>query len=81
VVTAEQRIRELCSQLLSAQADSQIQELLVELKAAIHQHCEDLKALATISFPKGDSVAPRRAQAAAGGARRGAKPPSAHEQS
>jgi len=74
VVTAEQRIREVCSQLLSAQADSEIQALVVELKAAIHQHCEDLKALATISYPKGNSAASRSAHAAAGGTRRGLKP-------
>lgn len=73
MLTPEQRVRELCSQLLSAQADAEIQALLVELKAAIHQHCEDLKALAAVSFPKGDGSAFRKAHAAASGARRGQK--------
>jgi hypothetical protein len=73
VVTPEQRVRELCSQLLTAQADAEIQALLVELKAAIHQHCEDLKALAAVSFPKADAAGSKRAHAAASGARRGQK--------
>jgi len=69
VLTAEQRVRDLCSQLLSAHNDSEIQALVIELKAAIHQHCEDLKALAAVSYPKAAGAALRKTQSAKGGAR------------
>jgi hypothetical protein len=54
-VTAEDRIRDLCTQLLAAQDDLEVQSLVSQLKDAIHDHCADLKALAAVSFPKGDS--------------------------
>jgi hypothetical protein len=53
-VTAEDRIRDLCSQLLTTQGDDEIQRLVLQLKAAIHEHCENLKVLAAVSYPKTD---------------------------
>ena len=51
-VTAEDRIRDLCARLLTAQDDDEVQKLVTELKAAIHDHCVELKVLAAVSFPK-----------------------------
>jgi hypothetical protein len=51
-VTLEDRIRDLCTQLLSAQDDEAIQKLVAELKTAIHDHCSDLKLMATVSYPR-----------------------------
>jgi len=41
--TAEDRIRDLCAQLLTTEGDDEIQKLVLQLKAAIHEHCENLK--------------------------------------
>jgi hypothetical protein len=51
-VTFEDRIRNLCTQLLVAQDDEEIQKLVTELKTAIHDHCSDLKVMATVSYPR-----------------------------
>ncbi len=53
-VIAEDRIRDLCAQLLTTEGDDEIQKLVLQLKAAIHEHCENLKALATVSYPRAD---------------------------
>jgi len=51
-VTAEDRIRDLCARLLTAQDDDEVQKLVTGLKAAIHDHCVELKVMAAVSFPK-----------------------------
>jgi len=53
-VIAEDRIRDLCAQLLTTEGDDEIQKLVLQLKAAIHEHCENLEALATVSYPRAD---------------------------
>jgi hypothetical protein len=53
-VNAEDRIRDLCAQLLTTEGDDEIQQLVLQLKAAIHEHCENLKVLATVSYPRAD---------------------------
>jgi len=53
-VTAEDRIRDLCAQLVTTEGDDEIQKLVLQLKAAIHEHCENLKVLAAVSYPRAD---------------------------
>ncbi len=52
LVTLEDRIRDLCTQLLAAQDDKEIQKLVAELKTAIHDHCANLKVMAAVSYPR-----------------------------
>jgi hypothetical protein len=51
-MTNEDRIRDLCTQLLAARDDEEIQALVSQLKTAIHDHCAELKVIAAVSFPK-----------------------------
>jgi hypothetical protein len=39
----EDRIRQLCSQILSAPDDEALNRIIPELQAAMHEHCENLR--------------------------------------
>jgi len=42
-VTAEEKIRELCVQVLAAQNDEATDRILPELRDALHEYCERLR--------------------------------------
>jgi hypothetical protein len=50
-VTAEDKIRELCTQLLAAQNDEAANRILPELTDALHEHCETLRLLVAREYP------------------------------
>ena len=50
-MSSEEKIRALCTQLLAAQDEEEIGEIAVQLKAALHEHCETVRQLARTSFP------------------------------
>jgi len=50
-VSSEEKIRALCARLLAAQDEEEIAEIAVQLKAALHEHCETVRQLARTSYP------------------------------
>ena len=44
-VTLERRIRELCAQAVAAQDTDELQPILAELRHALREHLEQLKAM------------------------------------
>jgi len=50
-VTAEDKIRELCTQVLAAQNDEVANRILPELRDALHEHCERLRPMVVTEYP------------------------------
>jgi hypothetical protein len=50
-VTAEDKIRELCTQVLAAQNDEVANRILPELRDALHEHCERLRLMVATQYP------------------------------
>jgi hypothetical protein len=50
-VTAEDKIRELCTQVLAAQNDEAANRILPALRDALHEHCEKLRLLVAREYP------------------------------
>jgi hypothetical protein len=50
-VTAEDKIRELCTQVLAAQDGEAANRILPELRDALHAHCERLRLKAAQEYP------------------------------
>jgi hypothetical protein len=50
-VTAEDKIRELCTQVLAAQSDEAANRILPELRDALHEHCERLRRVVATEYP------------------------------
>lgn len=50
-VTAEDKIRELCAQVLAAQDDETANRILPELRDALHAHCERLRLKVAAEYP------------------------------
>ena len=50
-VTAEDKIRELCTQVLAAQGDEAANRILPELRDALHSHCESLRLRVAQEYP------------------------------
>ena len=50
-VTAEDKIRELCTQVLTAQNDEAAHRILPELRDALHAHCERLRLRVATEYP------------------------------
>jgi hypothetical protein len=56
-VTSETKIRELCTMLLASQNDEAANRILPELKDAIHEHCERVRAKVAREYPFHKDVA------------------------
>jgi hypothetical protein len=50
-VTPEDKIRELCTQVLAAQNDEAANRILPELRDALHEHCERLRLRVATEYP------------------------------
>jgi hypothetical protein len=50
-VTAEDKIRELCTQVLAAENDEAANRLVPELRDALHEHCERLRLRVATEYP------------------------------
>jgi hypothetical protein len=50
-VTAEDKIRELCTQVLAAQDDEAANRILPELRDALRAHCERLRLKVAQEYP------------------------------
>jgi hypothetical protein len=50
-VTAEGKIRELCTQVLAAENDEAANRILPELRDALHENCEKLRLLVARKYP------------------------------
>jgi hypothetical protein len=50
-VTTEDKIRELCTQVLAAQNDEAANRILPELRDALHAHCERLRLRVAMEYP------------------------------
>jgi hypothetical protein len=50
-VTPEDKIRELCTQVLAAQNDEAANRILPELRDALHAHCERLRLRVATEYP------------------------------
>ena len=50
-VTAEDKIRELCTQVLAADNDEAADRILSELRDALHEHCERLRLMVATQYP------------------------------
>jgi hypothetical protein len=51
-VTPDDKIRDLCSKVLTTQDDEAVKQLLPQLRQAIHEHCEILRSIAEKTWPK-----------------------------
>jgi hypothetical protein len=50
-VTLEAKIRELCTRLLASQSDEAAKRILLELRDALHEHCESLRLRMAREYP------------------------------
>jgi hypothetical protein len=50
-VTSAAKIRELCTQVLTAQNDEAANRILPELRDALHEHCESLRLRVATEYP------------------------------
>jgi hypothetical protein len=51
-VTLEDKIRDLCAQVLIARDDEAVNQLLPQLREAIHQHCENVRVMVERTLPR-----------------------------
>ncbi len=51
-VTLEDKIRDLCAQVLTARDDEAVNQLLPQLREAIHEHCENVRVMVERTLPK-----------------------------
>jgi hypothetical protein len=51
-VTPDDKIRDLCSKVLTTQDDDAVKQLLPQLREAIHEHCEILRSIVEKTLPK-----------------------------
>ena len=51
-MTPDDKIRDLCSKVLTTQDDEAVKQLLPQLRQAIHEHCEILRSIAEKTWPK-----------------------------
>jgi len=51
-VTLEDKIRDLCAQVLTARDDEAVNQLLPQLREAIHQHCENVRVMVERTLPR-----------------------------
>jgi hypothetical protein len=56
-VTAEEKIRELCTRLVASQNDEATNRILPQLRDAIHEHCEKLRLQVAKEYPFHKDVA------------------------
>ena len=50
-MTSEAKIRNLCTRLLATQSDEAANAILVELRDALHEHCESLRLRMAQEYP------------------------------
>lgn len=50
-VNVEDKIRELCTQVLAAQNDEAANKILPELRDALHEHCKRLRLRVATEYP------------------------------
>jgi imidazolonepropionase-like amidohydrolase len=48
----EETIRNLCSEVVNAEDDEAVNQVLPQLRKAIHEYCENARRIAVSSLPK-----------------------------